>query len=575
LLVGSGLSGLEIFQHRRAFLGEGFFDGADVLVPAGREAVTVFGRAHDDRPQEDHEIGFLFLHRAVLEQPSEQGNAPQEGNGLGRFLVVVLDQSAQRDGAAVVDDDGGFERALVGDQVLCRRGRGCHARCLFEDLHLDAAAFGDLRFYFQRQADVLAFHGLKRIDGARRGGGLREAAGHERDVLSDDDLGLGVIEREQVGHGQDVGDVFRFQGARQRSQAAHGRPVRKGDLLADVSQGQPPGRGEGRGVGGHARDRGAGRGEVGQSAHGAAAGLGAAGPLEAELGRLVGGDFDDERLDVHLGAAHVEFFDHGAQVVEHRVRRADDQRIGGFVRLDRRGFGRGLGRRRARAARYRRRGGGACFTGQQAAENFRQLGGLRVAQVHHARVAPDFRRDVQLGDQRAQVVDGARVFGADQQAVGAQIGHDGHAVGLADRGLGGRNRARVLRYVGIQPHDDLGDVQRRGVLERDDREFRTALLVEGFDDAQQVTDVIRVIRDDQRIGGRVDRDLAGRRHQRPQQGDHLCGRAVLDRDHVRDGLLAGTRRAEGHLGALLGVAQRDQLDEAARGRHGGVALRFQ
>ena len=46
-----------------------------------------------------------------------------------------------------------------------------------------------------------------------------------------------------------------------------------------------------------------------------------------ELRRLVGADLDDQRLDVNLGAADVEFFDDRAQIVVDGLGSLDDQRI--------------------------------------------------------------------------------------------------------------------------------------------------------------------------------------------------------------------------------------------------------
>jgi hypothetical protein len=50
-------------------------------------------------------------------------------------------------------------------------------------------------------------------------------------------------------------------------------------------------------------------------------------PLDAELGRLVGGHLDDQRFDMDLVAAHVELVDHRLQAREYRVGRRDDQRV--------------------------------------------------------------------------------------------------------------------------------------------------------------------------------------------------------------------------------------------------------
>ena len=67
-------------------------------------------------------------------------------------------------------------------------------------------------------------------------------------------------------------------------------------------------------------------------------------PLDAELRGLVGGDLDDQRLDEHLRAAHVEPLDDRAQVVVQRLGAHDDQRVARDVGLD---------REAARAARRR------------------------------------------------------------------------------------------------------------------------------------------------------------------------------------------------------------------------------
>ena len=57
-------------------------------------------------------------------------------------------------------------------------------------------------------------------------------------------------------------------------------------------------------------------------------------PLDAEFGGLVGGDLDDQRLDIDLRAADVELVDDGANVVVHRLGGHDEQRVVGGVGLD-------------------------------------------------------------------------------------------------------------------------------------------------------------------------------------------------------------------------------------------------
>ena len=59
-------------------------------------------------------------------------------------------------------------------------------------------------------------------------------------------------------------------------------------------------------------------------------------PLDAELGRLVRRDLDDQRLDEHLRAADVELLDDRAQIVVHRLGRHDDERVARRVGGDRR-----------------------------------------------------------------------------------------------------------------------------------------------------------------------------------------------------------------------------------------------
>jgi hypothetical protein len=55
----------------------------------------------------------------------------------------------------------------------------------------------------QRDAHVLALDGLEGVGGGRAGVG--ELAGDEGHVLADDDLGLFVVQRDQVGRADDVG----------------------------------------------------------------------------------------------------------------------------------------------------------------------------------------------------------------------------------------------------------------------------------------------------------------------------------------------------------------------------------
>ena len=82
---------------------------------------------------------------------------------------------------------------------------GLHAGDLLEDLQLHGAVLADLRLHAQRQAHVLALDGLERVDAAAGAAvGVGVLAGDEGHVLADHDLGLLVVQRQQVGRGQDV-----------------------------------------------------------------------------------------------------------------------------------------------------------------------------------------------------------------------------------------------------------------------------------------------------------------------------------------------------------------------------------
>ena len=82
--------------------------------------------------------------------------------------------------------------------------------------------------------------------------------------------------------------------------------------------------------------------EIGAAAH---IGTGVAGtlqvlPLDAELGRAIGADFDDQRFHEHLRATIVELLHNRADVVVNRLRRHDQQRVVRGVGLDRHATGR-------------------------------------------------------------------------------------------------------------------------------------------------------------------------------------------------------------------------------------------
>ena len=213
----------------------------------------------------------------------------------------------------------------------------------------------DLRLDAQREADVLALDGLERV-GRAAGAGVGERAGDERHVLADDDLGLLVVERDQVRRRQDVGVGVGLAGSararracrsrrtccsrpmfRPRRQAATPASRRAGDRRRRRSQVEDVA-GAGAEVGAAADDR-----AVALARRpGPATGSRSRPPCSASTSTIM-------RLDVDLRAARVELVDHGAQLPVQRLGRGDDQRVGRRVGLDE-AAGRRPGRRRRRGA---------------------------------------------------------------------------------------------------------------------------------------------------------------------------------------------------------------------------------
>ena len=58
------------------------------------------------------------------------------------------------------------------------------------------------------------------------------------------------------------------------------------------------------------------------------------GPLHAQLGRFACIHFDDQRLDIDLGAARIKLVDDCAQVAVDRLAGGDDQRVGRWIGLN-------------------------------------------------------------------------------------------------------------------------------------------------------------------------------------------------------------------------------------------------
>ena len=263
------------------------------------------------------------------------------------------------------------------------------------DFEHHRVAFIDLRGDLEDGADFLTLDGLERIeivaDVAAR---VRVLTGDERDFLGDLDLGLLVVHGHDRGRGDDVGGGIAAQRAQYR-----------GKIHAVAGKTTDADRGAAR-YGRERRRVARGAGEIDDA--GAADGFDESAdrlialraihqPIDAELGRFVGRDFDDDRLDDHLRTTNIELVDHRHQRIHGLGRCRDHERVGFGFRPDRGATadGRGVGRCRAGGARHRCR----------AAELFLQFGsdflGIGVTQVTHPRVAAGGERGIEIGDQRA------------------------------------------------------------------------------------------------------------------------------------------------------------------------------
>ena len=161
-------------------------------------------------------------------------------------------------------------------------------------------------------------------------------AGDKGHVLPNHDLRLFVVQRDKIGHRQDIGFTVRLE---RMHQCAHPH------LAAEKAQTQT--------IAG--RQRHATRSQIGRSlvrqivaAGGIVAASGEGGgrppraiyttaqyaPLHAELGEFAGIHLDDECLDVDLCPARIELGDDAAHVAVHRFAGGDNEGVGGGVSLD-------------------------------------------------------------------------------------------------------------------------------------------------------------------------------------------------------------------------------------------------
>ena len=250
-------------------------------------------------------------------------------------------------------------------------------------------------------------------------------------------------------------------------------------------------------------------------------------PLDAELGRLVGGDLDDQRLDVDLRAAQVELVDDRAQLVVQRLGRRDDQRVGGgsawiveaagdeLPPASRRAAARPAASAGARAgsaapppaptpARPATAAGdgaaaaGVAAAGEQRAQRLRDARGVGVLEVDDEDVAAGAARACRAA--RSAAARARRGPGC--RRAPAMLFERASATSVTPLlrvGRGARGRAAIRRRGACT----IGDqVDGRRVLQRHDDRLARRRLVERRDDPVDALQVVGVVGDDQRVAAR-------------------------------------------------------------------------
>src|SRR6185503_3067356 len=180
--------------------------------------------ADDRRTDEQHQVALFLRAAASLEQLADQRNRAQDRHAVLAFAGGVGDQAAEHDYAAIVDEHGRRDCALVGDQVDRALRALRDAGVFLLDLEHHRVAFVDLRRDLEDRADFLALNRLERIDLSLRVRGARvgERAGEEWHFLRDLDLRLFIVEGDDRRRLQDVRVAVAAQRAQQQREVRSG-----------------------------------------------------------------------------------------------------------------------------------------------------------------------------------------------------------------------------------------------------------------------------------------------------------------------------------------------------------------
>ncbi len=521
-----------------------------------------------------------------------QRDRAQHRHTILALVHRVLHQAAEHDDAAVLDENGGLDGALVGRYVGGIGQLGARRGVFLLDLELYGVAFADVRGHLENRADLFTLNRLERTGGAAdRCGRTGVRAGDQRYLLGDLHLRFLVVHGDHPRRGDDVARAVAAQGLNQGGETLAGARVvgadGEGGAIRDL-RGDARARGEAgcgaarigcRGclaqIAARRRQRGggqvddAGTGAAGQIDHAVAqVGTAVEQPLHAQIGALIDIHLDDQGLHFDLRPADIELVDHRHQVLHDLGRCGHDEGIGGDIRPNRHAgiqvacaAAAALRRRRARLRAGLRFGGGRGLSFEFVGQFF----SIGVQQVAHLGIAcAAGARQIQAEHQRFGL-ELERFFAADEHAVGALVGDD------LDRCTLGAPGGSLIQLI-----DGAHQFGRAGIVQRDDIDRFIAAFIHALDDFHDAVHVAGAIRDDQHVPGRIGRQMALLRDQRPQQGHQLRRADVLHGDDLSDHLVRGgahvARQVDG--GQLPGVGVRNDLDHLAR-RHRDIAVDLQ
>ncbi|VVQ19614.1 hypothetical protein PS941_04840 [Pseudomonas fluorescens] len=333
-------------------------------------------------------------------------------------------------------------------------------------------------------------------------------------------------------------------------------------------------------------------------------------PLHTELTGIVLADFDNQAFDHHLRAALVEQIDHLAQVAIQRLRRGNQQGVGGCVSLN--GHAAGTegdvllaalraaatgcaatatlrvtaaraaaavsGRRAAAALRtalaalpsiaasasthraeHRPRtvtGAAVALAREQTTQRLRQFRCLRVTQINHMQIARIALRVIQFIDQIARQLRALWATSANDDGVGTRITNHGDFLR--------RIIARRIEQIRHHRRDVSGDA----VLNLHHIGVDRTRRINARDQLRNAGQVLRVIGDDDGVIARIGVDRIVRRHNRPQHRNQVHRVLVLQTKRAREH--AVTRRFVGTVNRpakQFGISLRHHLRHTANIHH--------